>query len=95
MTTTCRPSEQANPGGQIPVALSRKLRRLAGAHRRHLSRVPTEAVAKGLGEDPREFGLTDATAAAPALSWRRGIPANHQSRRLSKNSPSKFISPCH
>jgi hypothetical protein len=25
-------------------------------------------VAKGLGEDPREFVLTDATASAPSLS---------------------------
>jgi hypothetical protein len=68
LTTTFRQIEKENPGGQIPVALSRKLRRLAGEHRRSLSSVLTEAVAKGLGEDPREFGLTDATASAPSLS---------------------------
>ena len=68
MTATFRQIEKENPGGQIPVALSRKLRRLAGEHRRSLSSVLTEAVAKGLGEDPREFGLTDPTTSAPSLS---------------------------
>ena len=68
MTTTFRQIEKENPGGQIPVALSRKLRRLAGEHRRSLSSVLTEAVAKGLGEDPSEFGPTDATDSAPSLS---------------------------
>ena len=62
MITTFRRIEKANPGGQIPVALSRRLRRLAGEHGRSLSSVLTEAVAVGLGEDPREFGLSDGTA---------------------------------
>jgi hypothetical protein len=68
MITTFRKIEKENPGGQIPVALSRKLRRLAGEHRRSLSSVLTEAVAKGLGEDPREFGLTDPIGSVPSLS---------------------------
>ena len=69
MTTTFRQIEKENPGGQIPVALSRKLRRFAGEHRRSPQQCPDgRAVAKGLGEDPREFGLTDATASAPSLS---------------------------
>jgi hypothetical protein len=57
MTASFRQIEKEKPGGQIPVALSRKLRRLAGEHRRSLSSVLTEAVAKGLGEDPGKFGL--------------------------------------
>ena len=68
MTAPFRRIEKANPGGQVPVASSRKLRRRAGEHRSSLSSVLTEAVAKGLDEDPREFGLTDATASAPSLS---------------------------
>lgn len=61
-TTTFRQIEKENPGGQIPIPLSRKLRRLAGEHRRSLSSVLTEAVARGLGEDPRDFGLPESTA---------------------------------
>ena len=68
MTATFRQIEKENPGGQIPVALSRKLRRLAGEHIRSLSSVLTEAVAKGLGEDPRKVGLTDPTTSAPSMS---------------------------
>jgi hypothetical protein len=68
MTRSFRQIEKENPRGQIPVALSRKLRRLAGEHRRSLSSVLTEAVAKGLGEDPREFGLIDPSTSAPSMS---------------------------
>ncbi len=68
MVTTFRKLEKENPGGQIPVALSRKLRRLAAEHRRSLSSVLTEAVAKGMGEDPREFGLGDTLRALSSLS---------------------------
>jgi hypothetical protein len=68
MTTTFGQIENENPGGQISVALSRKLRRLAGEHRRSLSSVLTEAVAKRLGEDPRDFWLTDPTMSAPSMS---------------------------
>jgi len=68
MTRTFRQIEKENPGGQIPVAKSRKLRRLAGEHRRSLSRVVTEAVAKGVGDDLRDFGLTDPTMSAPSMS---------------------------
>ena len=32
MSITFRQIEKENPGGQLPVALSRKLRRLAGEH---------------------------------------------------------------
>lgn len=56
-TRTFRLIEKELPGGQIPVALSRKLRRKAGEHRQSLSYVLTEAVAKGLGEDPSQFGI--------------------------------------
>jgi hypothetical protein len=68
ITTTFRQIEKESPGGQIPMPYPAKLRRLAGEHRRSLSSVLTEAVAKGLGEDPREFGLTDPTASASSLS---------------------------
>jgi len=40
MTTTFRQIEKENPGGQIPVALSRKLRRFAGEHRRSPQQCP-------------------------------------------------------
>jgi len=68
MTTTFRQIENENPGGQISVALSRKLRRLAGEHKRSLSSVLREAVAKGLGEDPRDFWLSHLTMSAPSMS---------------------------
>jgi len=47
MTTTFRQIEKENPGGQIPVALSRKLRRFAGEHRRGPQQCPDGSRGKG------------------------------------------------
>lgn len=58
MSTCFRQIEKEHPGGRIPRALSRKLRRLAGEQKRSISSVLTEALARGMGEDPAEFGLT-------------------------------------
>jgi len=43
MTTTCRQIEKENPGGQIPVALGRKLRCFAGENRRSPQQCPDGA----------------------------------------------------
>ncbi len=48
MTTTFRQIEKENPGGQIPVALSHKLRRFAGEHRRSPEQWPDGSRGKGV-----------------------------------------------
>lgn len=46
---------------QVPPEIGRMVRRIAADQRRSVSEVGTEALAKGLGLDPAQFGIVPQT----------------------------------